>query len=160
MMVPLNTDARRKGREAMEAKLSANKAALVRRAFKAGRPLKKDALLHPRVALDRAQEMLGNLRERMRKEDLLPTDVDAALVYCFPESQASVSHLAPLGSPDVLTQVSQQGALIVGILFSQFDAEMKKQFYWPYFFLLGTAAQAVMRDAGEKQMVKQGDFRA
>ena len=152
-MGPLDMDARRKGRESMEKTL--NRAALVRRAFKAGRPLKKDAFLHPKVALSRAQEMLGHLRERMTKERLDPNHVDAALVYCFPDkSESNRSHLAPLGRQDALTRLSQQGALIVGILFKQFDAELKKEFLWPYFFLLGPAAQEVMRHAGERAGAK------
>jgi hypothetical protein len=161
-MGPLDIDARRKGRKAMEKKLSKDKAALVRRAFKAGAPLKKDAFLHPKVALERAQERLADLRAQMKKAKLLPGDVDAALVYCFPECEGNETHSVAVDNPDALVQLSQQGALIVGILFKQFDAELKKEFIWPYFFLLGPAAQAVMLREGERRMAmaKQGDYRA
>jgi len=82
-MGPLNQDARREGRKAMEMSLTA--AARVRRKIKAGPRMIRNEILTPIEAIKRLATKVDNARRLMREEKLSPNDIRCALIFCTPE---------------------------------------------------------------------------
>jgi len=82
-MGPLNQDARREGRKAMEMSLTA--AARVRRKIKAGPRMIRNEILTPIEAIKRLATKVDNARRLMREEKLSPNDIHCALIFCTPE---------------------------------------------------------------------------
>ena len=60
------------------------KAAKVRRALKAGRPLRKDRSVTPRVAIHEGCILMEKLRDAMHEAELPEEDVRAAVVLMVP----------------------------------------------------------------------------
>lgn len=63
-----------------------SKAALVRRKFKAGRPIQKDRVLSPIAAIHEGCILLDDLRNAMRDAGLSPDDVRVGIVFVTPET--------------------------------------------------------------------------
>lgn len=163
-MVPFDASAREQGFAGMKKALKKNAAMEVRRAFRAGRPFKTDQLLHPRVALAKAREMLADLRKRMCDVRLDSADVGAELVAFIPDEKDGLNDIVRAQSleqsdADILSRISDPSALITGVLFFQMDRATGTEgtrVCWPYHFLLGNKARAVMRYAGESLMASLG----
>lgn len=80
------------------------RAAKVRRALKAGRPMKKDRSVTPRVAIHEGCILLEKLRDAMHNAELPDDDVRAALVLMVPNYVPSrdVIHVLRIPEPDEL----------------------------------------------------------
>jgi hypothetical protein len=109
------------------------KAGMVRRAFKAGRPLQKDRVLTPRQAIWEACSLRESLYEAMRKAGLSADDVQAAIVLMTPEAAASVDliYVFPIPQtrdlPELFGKVTKlektEKVIPLGIAIRQVDRE-------------------------------------
>jgi hypothetical protein len=126
----------------MESTLSP--AAQVRRRFRVGlgRPRKPEQLpLHPAVVWQRATEALNKFRGEMLAAGLSPKEAEAALVYVKTDAQNPVPEFLFIESPtkssdemrrDVFEVLGRDGVAALGLVFRQFDNQLKKEAYFPY----------------------------
>ncbi len=80
------------------------RAAKVRRALKAGRPLRKDRAVTPRVAIHEGCILLEKLRDAMHEAELPKEDVRAAVVFMVPHYVPSrdAVHVLRIPEPEEL----------------------------------------------------------
>jgi hypothetical protein len=119
------------------------KAGMVRRAFKAGRPLQKDRTLTPRQAIWEACLLRESLYDAMRKEGLSADDVQAAIVLMTPDTAASVDWIYVFPIPQIRDLVE---------LFSKVARIEKAENVIP----LGVAIRQIDREAADPKDPKSG----
>jgi hypothetical protein len=127
-------------RKSHTAKASANpmagtwtKAGKVRRAFKAGRPLQKDRVLTPNIAVHEACILREELHRAMQDAQLSADDVQVALVLMTPEtpSMENTIYVLPVPPPRQLPElfanvarIEKPGRILpLGIAIRQVDHE-------------------------------------
>ena len=143
------------------------KAAKVRRAFKAGRPLQKDRVLSTNAAIYEACILLDSLRTAMGAAELPVEDVRACLVLVTPEAPdlENVVFVVPIPEPNKLPElfanvakVAKVGAVLpLGIAVWQKDRDPKAPsgaVAWVQPFLTGPRAESALRKA--RQIVAEG----
>jgi len=143
----------------MEATIARDPALDVRRAFKAGRPPKKDQLHTGLNALGLATQMLKELREEMTRAKLLPEHAQAQLIFCFPESEGDRVRVLDIVPREVEANVHllmRPDVLPLGVLFTQFDAFNKKQHYWTKHFMNGPSALQKIKRVLDTNMMTSG----
>jgi hypothetical protein len=132
------------------------RATKVRRALKAGRPLKKDREVTPRVAIHEGCILLEKLRDAMRAAELPEEDVRAAVVLMVPNYLAArdAVHVLRIPEPDELPALFRRAAeiengdrvLTLGLGIWQRDGEAESATGWIQPFLTGQrAANALMK---------------
>jgi hypothetical protein len=154
-MTPLDQDARREGRKAMEKSLTA--AARMRRRFKAGRPAKiRNDALTPLQAINRLVNEADKARGLMRDEGLEPDDVRCALIFCTPEVPGleEVVRYRWLPAPgetrnifSAFDDLDRDDALFLGILWYQQDREAEgedRHTVWVTQFMGGSKAEQML----------------
>jgi len=136
------------------------KAAIVRRKFKAGRPIQKDRELTSIAAIHEACILLDGLRNAMREAGLSPDDVRAALALATPETPGGEDHVyaLPLPAPGKLPvlftkveKIEQSGPILpLGIVVWQRDREAEaddsgvRGVVWVQPFLTGPRASRAL----------------
>ena len=149
------------------------KAGQVRRTFKAGRPLKKDRVVPPTIAIYEACILLDELRTAMHDAGLSPDDVRAALVLMTPETPGKENLLYLLRIPEpgklpklfaTVEEIEESGKILtLGILVRQEDREASdpkdgkvRVAVWPQPFLTGDRATRALKQAGQMFMDGSG----
>lgn len=169
-MVALDTNARRKGREAMEKTLT--KAAQVRRVLKGGRPrrIRNEALSLPEAALRIVQEA-NKARALMKEQGLDSNDISCAMVYCTPEVPDSPAwQYKGLPRPEKQNEFfgwfadlgQREAVLFLGILWQLIDRDANPQgvqvSFWLDPFLTGTEIDKRLLAAKQyaEEVIKNG----
>jgi hypothetical protein len=152
---PMGQDRRRAGLENPMA-ATWTKAARVRRALKAGRPLRKDRDVIPRVAVHEGCILLEKLREAMLDAELPEEDVRAAVVLMVPNYVAERDAVHVLRIPEsedlpalfrrVAAIETSDRVLTLGLGIWQRDRESGSTVGWIQPFLTGQrAANAIVK---------------
>lgn len=136
------------------------KAAKVRRAFRAGRPLKKDRIVTPVVAIHEACILLDGLQTAMHEAGLPVEDVRAALVLTVPNAEQDWDFVhvlrvpEPAQLPDLFRRVADVEAtgkvLPLGLGVWQRDREADSAVVWVQPFLTGPRAVRSLMIARQK----------
>ena len=132
------------------------KAAKVRRAFKAGRPLRKDRVLSPTMAIHEACILQERLRAAMGEADLPVEDVKTALVLMVPNyvQERDAVHVLRIPEPGELPElfrrveeIDETGGSDPGAGVWQMDRETGSAEGWIQPFLTGARAASGMAKA-------------
>ena len=100
-----------------------SRAARVRRQFRLGRPPKDTLPLHPRIAWDKAESLLSDLRQRMKDAGLSPADIDAQIIGVR-DPNPNEPVFVPLKDKDEVVKIlSEPDIIAIGMIFRQHDAE-------------------------------------
>jgi hypothetical protein len=144
----------REGVEKMEGKLTV--ADKVYRAFRAGRPFKKDRLMFPADALTEVVKMRNKLCEALYAADLDPQDCRAAIVFQVANDEPPQVCVVQLGEEDsVLKQMlGRFQAVTVGALFALKDHERGITRRWAHPFLTSPASLEMLERALDSQEMK------
>jgi hypothetical protein len=159
MMTPYRTRVAKRnlraGIEKMEGKLTV--ADRVYRAFRAGRPFKRDRLLKPPMALAEVCEMRDKLRLAMQKAELDPQDTAAAIVFQVAlDGPPQVAVVRVGKETDVLDKMlGRYAAVTVGALFALRDHERGITRLWAHPFLISHEALTMLERALDSQEFKR-----
>lgn len=133
------------------------KAAKVRRALKAGRPLRKDREVTPRVAIHEGCILLEKLREAMREAELPEEDVRAALVLMAPHyvAERDAVHVLRIVESEELPALfrrvveieNSERVMTLGLGIWQRDREAESTAGWIQPFLTGQRAANALAKA-------------
>jgi hypothetical protein len=157
-MVPYNSRTAKKnlqaGIEKMEGKLTV--ADKVYRAFRSGRPFKKDRLLKPPMALAEVCEMRDKLRAAMQAAKLNPDDCAAAVVFQRETTEPPVVRVVRVGrETEVLDAMyGKFMAVTIGAIFAMKDKERGNARLWVHPFLLSNEALQLLEKALDSQEFK------
>ena len=133
------------------------KAAKVRRALKAGRPLRKDRTVTPRVAIHEGCILMERLRDAMHEAELPEEDVRAAVVLMVPHYVPSrdAVHVLRIPEPEelpalfrfVLDIEDSERVLTLGLGIWLWDREAGSAVGWIQPFLTGQRAENALAKA-------------
>ena len=144
----------RAGIEKMEEKLNA--ADRVYRAFRAGRPFKKDRLMLPPDALAEVCGMREKLRRLMELLVLEPDDSAAAIVFQVANDEPPRVRIVRVGREKAVLDemLGKYMAVTVGALFALTDRERGTTRRWAHPFLLSDEAAKMLERALDSQEMK------
>jgi len=133
-------------------------AARVRRGFRLGRPPKvSDELLRPLLAVDKAETLLADFRQRMQTAGLNPEHVDAMIIGVR-ASNMDEPVFIPVERDKAISALSAPGIGALGCIFRQRD-EGKNVDFFVQFTGLTDRALGVLKRAITMQSGAQ-DYRA
>jgi len=140
----------KKGVKKMEKNMSP--AARVRRDFRLGRPPKGQLPLHPRVAWEKADSLLTDLRKRMQEAGLRMDHVKGEIVAIRDNDPDEPVFVSVAKQEAAIETLSAPNIIALGCVFRQFDEQMKQgATFFVQFTGLSERGLAVLKKAAEKR---------
>jgi hypothetical protein len=121
-----------------------NAAARVRRAFKAGRPIKKDQMLNGLSGLAIATQQLKELRAAMEQAGLNPKHAVAWLVLTHPVTGPERLLVTPSRVEERFALLAHPDTTSLGVAFGQYDESLGEKFFWEKYFRMDVESRKVV----------------